>query len=556
MSRAEHPIRPPTEQVEIEPWHAVWSEDGTWPGQDERRAEIGARCNAELGDRVFLAQGASFACDQLQIGARSYVATGCVLRDRVTIGEDCTLNPYVVLAGRVRLGDGVRVASFAALYGFNHRFDDLDTPIWLQGLDEKGIVVEDDVWIGTHVVVTDGVTIGAHSVIAAGAVVTRDVPPWSVVGGVPARVIRNRRDGGVRRSVPADPLQRFDERVASQWAELLARHRLDDARGPAAYVDHAGDRWRIRPTCDAVEIAAAFGDVAEAGPQPELVAWLQACQDPETGLFPDPTEPPLDPDDPLALRFDAEWHQYGVLSVGYALEVLGAAPAEPVHVVDALAGDELVTRLDVLPWKGLAWPAGAWVDFYGTAVHLNRRHHGSERGLETLLGWLSTRIDPRTGMWGAPDDEWGWLMPVNGYYRLTRGTYAQFGLPVPHPEATIDTVATHGRENSWFVERNRSACNVLDVVHPLWLAGKQTDHRRAELRDRMAAMLDDTLSRWVDGQGFSFAPGGPCGLQGTEMWLSIVYLMADHLGEAAGLSWRPRGVHRLEPANAGRRSLG
>jgi hypothetical protein len=331
---------------------------------------------------------------------------------------------------------------------------------------------------------------------------------------------------------------------------VLERCRSDDEHGVAAYVDHPGDRWKVRPTCDAVEIAAAFGDVAGAGPPDGLVAWLAALQDPATGLFPDPTEPPLD-EDAIRLRLDAEYQTYGVLSVGYALEVLGAAPRGPVHVVEQLEADELVARLDALPWPTLAWPAGAWIDFYGTALYLNRRHHGSIVGIEPLLGWLTSRVDRHSGMWGQVDPgDWGWLMPVNGFYRLTRGTYAQYDLPLPHPEAAIDTVAGHCRANGWFVERNRSACNVLDVVHPFWLAAKQTDHRRAELRDALAAMLDDTCTRWVDGEGFAFSPDQAPGLQGTEMWLSIVHLLADHLGESDGLSWRPRGVHRLEPAGA------
>jgi hypothetical protein len=365
------------------------------------------------------------------------------------------------------------------------------------------------------------------------------------------RVLYDRRDRQHRRATGPrrrDALARFDEQVAQQWRDVLARSRGADGR----YVDSPGAGWRPRPTCDAIEIAAAFGDVPAAGDVAELASSLADLQDPVTGLVPDPTEPPLG-DDPLELRFDAEWHQYGVLSVGYALELLGSAPRHPVRVVQELTGDELVARLDGMPWQELAWSCGAWVDFYGTAVHLDRRHHGASgaRGLEALLGWLATRIDPHSGMWGGPHPSWGWLMPVNGFYRLTRGTYAQFGLPVPRPEEAIDTVAAHGRQNGWFVERNRTACNVLDVVHPLWLCARQTDHRRAELRDVVAATLADTVGRWVDGEGFSFDPGAPCGLQGTEMWLSIVYLAADLLGESAGLSWQPRGVHRLEPASSG-----
>ena len=57
-------------------------------------------------------------------------------------------------------------------------------------------------------------------------------------------------------------------------------------------------------------------------------------------------------------------------------------------------------------------------------------------------------------------------------------------------------------------------------------------------------MLDD----WVDGAGFAFEAGGQPGLRSTEMWLSIVYLAADIVGESEGLGWEPKGVHRLEPA--------
>ena len=78
------------EQVEIEPWHAVWSDAGTWPGQPDRLAAIRDRTGATLGDRVFLATDASIACESLTIGDRTYVAKGCVLRDRITMGEDCT----------------------------------------------------------------------------------------------------------------------------------------------------------------------------------------------------------------------------------------------------------------------------------------------------------------------------------------------------------------------------------------------------------------------------------------------------------------------------------
>lgn len=157
-------------------------------------------------------------------------------------------------------------------------------------------------------------------------------------------------------------------------------------------------------------------------------------------------------------------------------------------------------------------------------------------------------------MWGThlgpvPEHDPRWLMAVNGFYRLTRGTYAQFGVDVPRPEAAVDTVLAHCRDWRWFERDGRTACNVLDVVHPLWLLGRQTGHRRAEVRDAVAGVLAAAMADWSDGAGHAFEAGGTPGLQGTEMWLSIVYLAADLLGESGGLSWRPRGVHRLEPAS-------
>lgn len=543
-------------QVEHEPWHAVWSLSGTWEGQAEIKASLAERIGATFGDRSYVAPSASVVCDELTLGARSYIAAGCLVRDRVHIGHDSSLNPHITIAGTVTVGDGVRIASHASLFGFNHVTDRTDVPIWHQGLDVQGIVVEDDVWIGTHAVVCDGVTVGAHSVVAAGAVVTRDVPAYSVVGGVPARVIRDRREPGAASASGAprsDVLDDLDRRMAEQWPDVLRRC----AAGPEAHdgwLDRPAAPSTVRANCDAVEIAGAFGDFAPVGDAAGWIHRLQAMQDPMTGLFPEPAEGM--PDDPLECRVGAEFHHYGVLSVGYALEVLGAGPAHPVRVVEELSAGGLLERLDALPWGTLAWPAGSWVDFLGTATYLNRRHHSSATGLEALLGWLQTRLDRRTGMWGPPDDHWGWLMPVNGFYRLTRGTYAQFGEPLAEPEAAIDTVMAHGRANGWFEVRRRTACNVLDVVHPLWLCARQSDHRHAEVREVAAAMLGHVPGHWVDGAGFGFATGDVPGLQGTEMWLSILWLLADLLGESDGLSWRPRGVHRPEPADSLRRTLG
>lgn len=137
----------------------------------------------------------------IRIGANTIVMHGAVLhvynfrrmpQSQITIGCDSLIGEYTVIRGQggVTIGDRVYTSPFTQIIAVNHVFDDPARPFVEQGITAEGIVVEDDVWLGANVVVTDGVRIGKGAVVAAGAVVTRDVPPHTVVAGVPARVIK------------------------------------------------------------------------------------------------------------------------------------------------------------------------------------------------------------------------------------------------------------------------------------------------------------------------------------------------------------------------------
>ena len=85
----------------------------------------------------------------------------------------------------MNLAQGITVTAL------NHNFEDSSKRIDEQGVSTKPVVIGDDVWIGTNAVILPGVTIGSHCVVAAGAVVTKDIPDHTLVGGVPAKVIKN-----------------------------------------------------------------------------------------------------------------------------------------------------------------------------------------------------------------------------------------------------------------------------------------------------------------------------------------------------------------------------
>lgn len=115
--------------------------------------------------------------------------------EMVVIGSGCYLGDGVQLYpwnAPITLGDNVLVAAGARMITRKHGFAELDRPMADQGYTNAPIVLQDDVWVGFQAVILPGVTIGRGSIVGAGAVVTRDVEPNSIVGGVPARLIRMR----------------------------------------------------------------------------------------------------------------------------------------------------------------------------------------------------------------------------------------------------------------------------------------------------------------------------------------------------------------------------
>jgi acetyltransferase-like isoleucine patch superfamily enzyme len=156
-----------------------------------------------LGARVYLDQNVYIhACPNgVTIGDDTLVMHGSILhvynfrgmkQSGISIGKNSLIGEHNVIRGQggVTIGDRVYTSPFVQIVSVNHVFDDPTVPFVDQGITAEGIVIEDGVWIGSGVVITDGVRIGKGAVIAGGAVVTKNVEPHTIVGGVPAKVIR------------------------------------------------------------------------------------------------------------------------------------------------------------------------------------------------------------------------------------------------------------------------------------------------------------------------------------------------------------------------------
>jgi acetyltransferase-like isoleucine patch superfamily enzyme len=161
-------------------------------------------CNIYLGNAVYIHRNT-------RIDTRGHQNNKLTLRDGVVLDlgvciggfedthielhERTYIGSYVCISGPgdIKIGKDCMIASHTGIYANNHNFADTEIRIAHQGVNTKGIVIEDDCWLGNGVTVLDGVTIGRGSVIGAGSVVNKDIPPFSVAVGVPTKVIKSRK---------------------------------------------------------------------------------------------------------------------------------------------------------------------------------------------------------------------------------------------------------------------------------------------------------------------------------------------------------------------------
>ena len=153
----------------------------------EDYSEIHGLCSEGLvfGDYVTISRG-------VMIRPSSYY--GGDLGVGLTMGEYSSIGPYgyIGCSGRITIGKNVMFGPKCSLFAENHNFSDTETSIKSQGVNQKGITIEDDVWIGSNVTILDGVTVGRGSVIGAGTLITKEVPAGSIVVDKREKMIRAR----------------------------------------------------------------------------------------------------------------------------------------------------------------------------------------------------------------------------------------------------------------------------------------------------------------------------------------------------------------------------
>lgn len=178
----------------LKPEHRAWAR--AW--QEEVQAALRELETVTIGADCFIAPEAAIFAEPnrgVVIGDRCSIAAEVFLHGPVVLEAGVSINHRASIDGGARgvvIGAGSRIAHNVTLYAFNHGMAP-ERAIAEQPVTSRGIVIGRDVWIGAGAGVTDGVTVGDHAVVGMGSIVTRDVPPYAIVAGSPARVIGDRR---------------------------------------------------------------------------------------------------------------------------------------------------------------------------------------------------------------------------------------------------------------------------------------------------------------------------------------------------------------------------
>ena len=168
----------------------------------KNKKKISFKGSATIEDGCFiqaLSKGGMIVGNNFSLGRNSIIECTGVIRElgeELIIGDNVGIaaNAFIAMRGKVEIGSNTILGPGVSIHAENHNFQEIDKPIKLQGATRKGVKIGEDSWIGSKAVILDGVTIGNHAIIAAGAVVTKDIPDYAIVGGVPAKIIKMRKE--------------------------------------------------------------------------------------------------------------------------------------------------------------------------------------------------------------------------------------------------------------------------------------------------------------------------------------------------------------------------
>lgn len=179
----------------LKPKHKIWAAE--W--QHDVQAALALLENIHIEDNCFIASNANIFAEpgrDIFLGQGSFIGADCYLHGPIKIGSQVSINQHCKLEGSragICIGDNTRIAAGCAIYAFEHGINPINL-VSSQPVTSSGIKIGNDVWIGANCGIVDGVTIGNHAVVGMNSTVTKDIEPYAIMAGAPAKKIGDRRD--------------------------------------------------------------------------------------------------------------------------------------------------------------------------------------------------------------------------------------------------------------------------------------------------------------------------------------------------------------------------
>jgi len=188
-------------------WHRIWFRKAKGMVLVGRGARIIHAQHLTVGSNFIAEEYCEINClsvNGIKLGNKVTIGSYALIRPTgkyggepgmgLIVGDNSNIGPfaYIGCSGMITIGSNVMISPRVSIYAENHNFSRTDITMKEQGVTREDVIIEDDCWIAANSIVLAGVTIGKGSIVAAGSVVTKDVPPYSIVAGSPARVIKSR----------------------------------------------------------------------------------------------------------------------------------------------------------------------------------------------------------------------------------------------------------------------------------------------------------------------------------------------------------------------------
>lgn len=431
--------------------------------------------NISIDNSTIIEKNVSIIADGkfIKIGKNSVIRETARLRlhgGSIEIGEGVYINAFSMIYGHggLKIGNHVLIASHVSIIPANHMFNDLTKPISFQPESRKGIIIEDDVWIGTGVRILDGVCIGKGSIVGAGSVVTKSTENYSINVGIPAKKIKSR-------------IKKYNE-IKSSTLRFLSEMKSKNSNLTYRFA-FSQSQENLYSTVYSFLVKDIFNEIKNISPsqKEEYIKYFNSFQNPTDGLW-------YDKKLQNNIYNDTDWWGARHLAIHMiaVYSALGVKPKYKITYVEKYYDINFLKNwLDKENWNSYFQPQNDIdnkIMNIGVILQYNRdtyKDKKAELALNYLYDYLYDKINKNTGLWGVFDikDAYKLSRSIQFAYHLYR-LYFYDNKDIKFKDKILNlTLKTQNLYGGFSPNLDSSACEDIDSLELLIFLSNKNDEK-------------------------------------------------------------------------------